>query len=427
VNVLKPVPGGLTADEVARRALRSAPSVRGKLAELDAALAKTDQAVGRLLPRLTGRASYVRLSPVASNLGGGFVIRSIDNNYSLSANLTVPISDYVLNVQHVAGGAAAGKAAAEQAVRAEKLKVQADARELYYNWLRSSGQVAIAQASLETTRARLKEADAAASLGAITKADLMRLQALEANTELFVKDAQTQHATLEQQLAIVMNDRKGGPYGIGENLDRRPAQLLGGSLPALLERAFSRRLELRALGHTVEALRHGADLVRSGRYPRLEAFGDVTYANPNQRYFPPSQNWNTTWSVGVSATWTVGDALVQNASASELDANARSVEAQQEAARDGIRLEVTATYQRRERALVAMETSRRALDAAEEAYRVAADLYRVGKSTTAELIDAESDLLSARLGDIDARIGLRLAENRLRHAVGEDTGGEKLN
>jgi outer membrane protein TolC len=123
----------------------------------------------------------------------------------------------------------------------------------------------------------------------------------------------------------------------------------------------------------------------------------------------------------------VGDALVQNASASELDANARSVEAQQEAARDGIRLEVTATYQRRERALVAMETSRRALDAAEEAYRVAADLYRVGKSTTAELIDAESDLLSARLGDIDARIGLRLAENRLRHAVGEDTGGEKLN
>jgi hypothetical protein len=31
------------------------------------------------------------------------------------------------------------------------------------------------------------------------------------------------------------------------------------------------------------------------------------------------------------------------------------------------------------------------------------------------------------LGDIDARIGLRLAENRLRHAVGEDTGGEKLN
>ena len=42
VNALQPVAGGLTADEVVRRALRSAVSVWGKFADLDAVLVKID-------------------------------------------------------------------------------------------------------------------------------------------------------------------------------------------------------------------------------------------------------------------------------------------------------------------------------------------------------------------------------------------------
>jgi outer membrane protein TolC len=51
---------------------------------------------------------------------------------------------------------------------------------------------------------------------------------------------------------------------------------------------------------------------------------------------------------------------------------------------------------------------------------VATDLYRVGRATTTELIEAEADLLNARLAQLSARIGLRIADVRLEHAIGRD-------
>ena len=79
-------------------------------------------------------------------------------------------------------------------------------------------------------------------------------------------------------------------------------------------------------------------------------------------------------------------------------------------------------YLAREEANGALKSARRGVAAAEEAYRVAVDLYRFGKATTTELIESETDLLSARLTEVNARLQLRISEVRLIHAVGRDIG-----
>ena len=79
-----------------------------------------------------------------------------------------------------------------------------------------------------------------------------------------------------------------------------------------------------------------------------------------------------------------------------------------------------AAYLNRERSRAAVQTSTRAVKAAEEAYRVATDLYQVGRATTTELIDAEADLRAARLAEVNSTIGLYIAEAQLAHAVGRD-------
>jgi outer membrane protein TolC len=283
------------------------------------------------------------------------------------------------------------------------------------------GQVTVAQKSLERTRARLKDARAAFSLGTISKADLMRLEALVANTELAVKEAETLRDLRARQLGIVMGEPdRNAVREVGEDvlapLPSRGPQ----NLKALTAEALDKRIELAALSQTSRAMRRGADAVEARGLPRLEAFADVTVANPNPRYFPPERAWNATWSVGAAATWTINDTFAMSASAAELEANARGVEAQRAAVADGIRQEVAAAYLDRERALVAIETSGRASRAAAEAYRVATDLYQVGRSTTTELIEAEADLLNARLAELSAHVGLRAAEERLRFALGRD-------
>ncbi len=457
LKVLSPVAGGLTADQVARRTVASSATVRAKQAQLEAAEDKANETMYQFFPKLTFRASYTRLSPVSSGFGSGalvgavnagplgvgpcapgapqtcvldsggtpvgaakFDIKFLENNYALSADLDVPISDYILRLSHAAAASSASRRAAKLGVRAEKLKVQNDGRVLFYNWLRAKGQVAVAEKSLEQVQARQKDAKTAYSLGAISKADLMRLEALVANTELMVKQAETLQQLTDAQLGIYMGDKTPRKYTIGEDVLAPAAKPVNGTLPALERSALRRRLEIRVLDATAKALHRGSSAQAVGKLPRLDAFGNVTYANPNQRYFPPQQRWDATWSVGIAATWTVGDTFVNSAAASELEAQARGVEAQRKALADGIRQEVTADYLQREKAKVAVRTSKRAVAAAAEAYRVATDLYRVGRATTTELIDAESDLLQARLGQLNARIDLKVANVKLRHAIGQD-------
>ena len=79
-----------------------------------------------------------------------------------------------------------------------------------------------------------------------------------------------------------------------------------------------------------------------------------------------------------------------------------------------------AARQQVEEARVAEGTTLRGLRASEESYRTRHLLYQNGRATTVELLDAETDLTSARLDAIDARIDARVAEVRLAYAVGRN-------
>jgi outer membrane protein TolC len=300
------------------------------------------------------------------------------------------------------------------------LKTRADAQVVFWEWVRARARVAIAEQSLESTRARLKDAEPAYQLGSITRADLMRLQALVASTEQVVLEARSYAELAQVQIALMIGEPAPlAPYPLGQDITRLPAPLPG-NLELWTREALASRYESQALEESARSMKLGACALRSGAWPRLEAFGDVTLANPNQRYFPPERAWHHTWSVGAAASWTLGDAISSGAAARELEAQSRALSAQRAALHDGIRQEVAASALEQTRASGALTSAERGLPAAQEAYRVATDLYRFGKATTTEVIEAETDLLRARLNELDARVGVHIAHARLTHAVGRD-------
>jgi outer membrane protein TolC len=324
---------------VAARAVASSATVQQTLAELDVARARTDQTTIRYYPRLVLTASYMRLSPVSGSFGEGASVGALnpglltvgacpgggggqcvldsggapvgaaafslvfpENNYSLTAQLSVPLSDYVLNLSDAAAGSAANIESSKYQIAAERLSVQSSARALYYDWLRARARVAIAEKSLERTRARLAEAKDALELGTITKADHLRLEALVASTEQVLLEAKSFRATAQNQLAIVMGDKSGTDYQLGEDLSA-PQNEVAGSIEQLSDRAIGTRLEVKALEAAQRALRHGAAASRGSAYPRLDGVAEATYANPNQRHFPPSDEWNPSWAIGARLTF----------------------------------------------------------------------------------------------------------------------------
>jgi outer membrane protein TolC len=191
-------------------------------------------------------------------------------------------------------------------------------------------------------------------------------------------------------------------------------------MAALWTEAGASRLEIKTLEQTSDALREQAKVARAGNYPRLDAFGDVLYSNPNQRVFPQQDVFRPTWDVGVQLIYSPNDVALSGASSRNLTARASSVIAQKQALEDGIRVEVTQARNALREAQAAVESTAQGLVAAEESYRVRRSLFRNGRATGVELTDAETDLTRSRLEAINARVDVRIAAVRLEHAVGRD-------
>jgi outer membrane protein TolC len=281
--------------------------------------------------------------------------------------------------------------------------------------------VFVAERALTQAQAHYEDARHAFEVGTTSKADVLRVEAQVASSELVVEQAKNAANLALTQLRTVMHDPSTQPYPIGEDIRIELAPMEGlDDIAALQKEAFDRRLEVRALDETAWSLREQAKTARSAYYPRLDAFGDVYYSNPNQRYFIPDGKFHATWDLGVRLTWTPNDALSGKGSVADAEARATQTELQKGALRDSIGLEVVQAQQTVKEQEFAAQTSKRELASSEESYRVRRELFRNGRATSVELTDAELELTRASLNAINVKTNLRYARARLVHVLGRD-------
>jgi outer membrane protein TolC len=177
---------------------------------------------------------------------------------------------------------------------------------------------------------------------------------------------------------------------------------------------------MKQLGESEASLREQAATARAGNYPRLDAQGNVLYANPNPRYAPPVKEFNSSWDASIILSWTPTAIFGASAQAKTAEAHADEVAAKKGALKNGLRLEVNQAMNALAEANFGIEVSREGLVAAEENYRVRRELYRAGKATIVEVTDSETELTRARLDVVNANVDLRIARVALGHALGRD-------
>jgi len=450
-----PRAGGLTANDVAVRAVATSDTIAAKNAELRAAAFAVDSAMYQFYPKVGVKASYTRMSPVNVSLGSGFLVGAqnqgllhmganpnnpaqqvlldsgnqlvgaqalnfpIPNNYySLGATLGVPISDYVLRLSDTIDATKKNQESIELNLKAERQKVEADSRIAFFNWAMSIGQVAITEKSLERVHARQKDAQTAFTLGSATKADVLRLQALVASTEAGLEASRAFKQLAEQQLSVIM-DLPPQEFALGEDVlaDRSPVPLQ--PVESLVQEANANRYELKALDRATDSMRSAEKVIRRGELPRVDGFADFTYANPNQRYLFVYA-WKQTWDVGLAATWNLNEIFTNNSSGNEMAAKRQALEANRKAMAKGIRMEVTSAYTDARRSVAELEAAKRGAEASQAAYDTEVELFKVGKATTTELIESEAELVNALLKLISAHIDTRIAETKIARATGHD-------
>jgi outer membrane protein TolC len=433
--------GGLTADEVGRRASSTSYDVRARRAELLAAAADVDRALSGYLPKLTLTARYTRLSDTGRSGGGSIVAAPgapegpiapgtplvnvpldfpvLQNQYTLQASLLVPVSDYFLRVAPADQAAELAEQSAAAKLIAEQNRVVADAKLTYYAWVRARLGVIVAEQALAQSQAHLADVDRALEVGTATRADVSRVESQVASSELLVETSKNLATLSERQLRTALHDREERTYRIGEDLRVARADARDTlDLPSLWRTAVSNRPELVALERGARAQRRQAQVDRAAGWPRLDLFANGYYSNPNQRIFPQQSGFEPSWDAGAQVTWTVSDVAGAGAAGRSTDAKASGLDAQRAALTDRIQIEVTAAAQGLREARVATRTTARRLAAAEESYRARRVLFQNGRATSIELLDAETDLTRARLDAIAARIDVHVARARLEYALG---------
>jgi outer membrane protein TolC len=275
----------------------------------------------------------------------------------------------------------------------------------------------VARKSREALQAHLEQARASLEGRVVSTADVLDVESRLSLADLVLRRAQDLVVLSEAQLRIIMRDSSDAQY---EPSEAGAPAMPNRAFAALREQALQSRAELRALTTTNKSLRSQARARAAAEFPRLDAIGNVYYQNPNPRYVPQQERFDATWDVGVQLTWSPTDALSAAATRREADAQALQIEEQRRALVDAIEIEVLSAYQAREQALVAQETAHRGLTAAEEAFRVRSELFRLGRATSTELSDSQTELTRARLSVVNADVDLRVARAKLVHAVGED-------
>jgi len=451
-DLLKLQPGGITADQAGARAARTSWSAKAAQETLRGAAARVDAAWASFLPRLSGVAKYTRLSnftppalsfypagycPVFTQGIQGFPLPAntplnascspggvsfpffVLDNWLLQATISVPISDYFLKIdQNYTAATRSADAARWDVVTARTLSAS-NGRVAYYTWLNARGAVIVAVQALNDQKTHLRDARNQFAVGNASKADVLRAETAVSSAELTLERARNLSDLSEKQLRVAIHASDDEALVPGEDLDS-PIAPVQGNLKQMTLEALSARPEVKSADANAESARQLAASSKAGMWPSLSAFADGIEGNPNPRQIPPANVWLGTWDVGAQLTWNATDALVASATASDSESRAATIMANKQVTRDNIEVEVTQMLQGVHEADFSIESSTRELASAEEAYRVARELFNNGRATSTTLADAESDLTRARLDLLNSKVAARTARVRLEHAVGRD-------
>ncbi|HET9619988.1 MAG TPA: TolC family protein [Kofleriaceae bacterium] len=416
--------GGLTSDQAAARAAGASPTVRRKVAELDAAVAQADAAALARVPQVSLKASYTRLSPIDPliiSIPGvpAIPIVTFNNAWLGEAQLVVPLSDYLLRFPKLVESADLAARASRLDKRANEISAGSDARTAYYEWVRAKLQLLIAQRQLVQVKKTLDQERALAEVQRVSKADLMRVESQEAEAEQNVYMLTNIAQLREEQLRLLIGAGS-EQLVIGEDIRADAGAPGAGQLDDLVGTAKQQRLEFQQIDAGIAAKEAQRSAEKASLYPRLSAFGIADYADPNQREFPQRDQFDLTWQVGVQATWTLNDALNARATDRRIAAEAAELRADKENLERSTRLEVLQAQQAVTLAQQSLITSQKGLSAAQESYRVRRELLAAERATAVELVDSETELTRARIAALNARVDLREARAQLDHALGND-------
>src|SRR6187455_234327 len=411
----------LSLNEAIDLGLQNSKLLKINQAKIEEATAATKEAVEKRLPDAKASASYLRVNAVNVELktknggGSGGTTPPVEQPKVSQAlyglmNVSLPIYTGGKIRYGIESSKFLEKAAMLDA-ESDKDEVIQNTIEAFANLFKAKTAVRLVQENLNEAQLRTKELTNMEKNGLLARNDLLKSQLRESNMEYNLSDAEN-----SWQLANVnMNLMLGLPTTMELVLDT--ANLVKKEdtrvLEDFLNAARVNRKDIAAVDLRKKAAESGVKSAKGDLYPSLALTGGYIGLDiPDFLSIPAAMN------VGVGVSYNIGSLWKNKAKVQQAEARVKQVTFTEAMMDDNMRLEVNKNYLSLMTNRKKIETSAKAVEQAEENYRIVKNKFDNSLATTTDLLDADIAQLQARLSYTLSRAAAFVAYHKLLQTAG---------
>jgi len=404
----------ISLEEAVKLGIQNSKYLKVDQAQIEESTANLLAAKNRQLPELTVSGSYLYL-PLEPNVnlkipglaGGG---PKVSNVLYGSANVSVPI--------YSGGRIKYGIKSAEYLVEASKLNSENDKNAIAYNisqaynnLFKANEVVKLLKENLTSSQKRDQSFIKLENNGVIARNDRLKAQLQTSNIELQLMEAENNYsiANINMDLLLGLPDNteiEVDSNYIGEDDLTKPDNYY-------LNLARESRNDLKALDYQRRAAELGSKSAKAENLPSLAFTGGYVAAD-----IPKLLTITNAVNVGVGIQYNLSNIWKKNSSYVQAKAKEQELAANNDLLNDNITLEVRRDYQNDLFAHKKIDVYQRALEQAEENYRITLNKYNAGLETITNLLDADTAKITANVNVVTSKADAALAHKKLLQTTG---------
>lgn len=401
----------LTLEDSVRLALDNNYSIKEQEADYDSAVWARHQARRTAGPKLNWESKVTKL--------GGHYYDTVNLDRAFGNGLTLTFPVYTGGqLEGAIKAADLGMNASELGLELAKQKVKAGTMAAYYKALQAKNQIKVAQDSVNTLTEHLKNVNAQFAVGTVAKSDVLGTQVQMANAEQSLITANNNYDVAIASLNNIMGVPTGTELNLTDSLAYTAYEI---PLEECTEYAMLNRPDVLIADYKVAIARAEVEQAKAGYRPSVSLAAtknwqgeDLFGSDEDDARYAQSNNW----TAGVVLSWDIWDNQVTEAKVRQNKAAVMKAESVAADTRQTGDLEVRTAYLNLKAAEKSINTTKVAVEKAQEDYKIAQVRYSAGVGTNLDVMDAEEKLTQAQTNYYTALYNYNSSKADLDRAMG---------
>jgi outer membrane protein len=408
---ISPPPGAqtstkpITAEDAGLLAVKHLPQVMIARAALKAARGRVLTAVDLLIPSISVNTGY--LNEYYLNNGGSGRVFS-NTGFSSSVTLSELIFDFGRTIDSVRQYQSLRNASGFALTAAESDAAFA-AKQNFYAYFQALQNVDVAQANLSDTQSNLDLAKARLNSGLGTPADVVTAQTNVASSTVSLITARNAATQAELALTLSMGIDPRTPIVPADSAEK---PLSTNDSNVLVDQALKQRPDVREMEANLRATGFEVSIARKALLPSVSLSAGVATNGQLQPFSTQAASY------GLTLTWNPFDVVGYRGKLDIAEADRMTAQANLQQMVLTVVSQVSQAFVNEKNAEQQVAVSTSELANATEGLRIAEGQYRAGVVTFVTVIDAETNLSTARTDLVNAKTNLQTARAAMAHALG---------